>query len=64
MFDQLMDAPLPKTSHPTQHKHHTFHQVIFLSSVGVLRTKQVPFNILNLCGVLDAKRDSEELLKR
>lgn len=38
-------------------------QVVFLSSVGVLRTKQVPFNILNLCGVLDAKRDSEELLK-
>ena len=29
----------------------------------MLRTKQVPFNILNLCGVLDAKRDSEELLK-
>jgi hypothetical protein len=39
-------------------------QVIFLSSVGTLRTKQVPFNILNLCGVLDAKRDSEELIRR
>ncbi len=38
-------------------------KVIFLSSIGVLRTKSLPYSILNLFGVLDAKRDSEELLK-
>lgn len=38
-------------------------KVVFLSSVGTLRTKQLPFSILNAFGVLDAKRDSEELLK-
>lgn len=39
-------------------------KVVFLSSVGVLRTKSMPYSILNLFGVLDAKRDSEELLKQ
>jgi uncharacterized protein YbjT (DUF2867 family) len=39
-------------------------KVIFLSSVGTLRTKQLPYSILNLFGVLDAKHDSEELIKR
>lgn len=53
--DRLNDPPVPNPPCASQ--------VIFLSSVGVLRTKQLPFNILNLCGVLDAKRDSEELLK-
>jgi hypothetical protein len=38
-------------------------KVIFLSSIGVLRTKSLPYSILNLFGVLDAKRDSEDLLK-
>lgn len=38
-------------------------KVIFLSSIGVLRAKSLPYSILNLFGVLDAKRDSEEFLK-
>ncbi len=38
-------------------------KVVFLSSVGVTRTKSLPYSILNFCGVLDAKRDSEDLLK-
>lgn len=39
-------------------------KVVFLSSVGTLRSTQLPFSILNLAGVLDAKRDSEEAIKR
>ncbi|TFJ85913.1 hypothetical protein NSK_002733 [Nannochloropsis salina CCMP1776] len=39
-------------------------KVVFLSSVGVLRTKQLPYSILNAFGVLDAKRDSEDLLRQ
>lgn len=58
--DFVRCAP-PITTYPSSFKPQ---KVIFLSSVGVLRTRQLPFNILNLCGVLDAKRDSEELLKR
>jgi len=33
--------------------------VVFLSSIGVTRTKSFPFFILNSFGVLDAKRDAE-----
>jgi nucleoside-diphosphate-sugar epimerase len=37
-------------------------RVALLSSIGVERTTQFPFSLLNSYGVLDAKRDSEELL--
>uniref|UniRef100_A0A7S0E1B0 NAD(P)-binding domain-containing protein n=1 Tax=Hanusia phi TaxID=3032 RepID=A0A7S0E1B0_9CRYP len=37
-------------------------RVTFLSSVGVLRRKQFPFNILNLYGVLDAKNEGEQAI--
>jgi uncharacterized protein YbjT (DUF2867 family) len=39
-------------------------KVILLSSIGVERANQFPFKILNAYGVLDAKRESEELLFR
>lgn len=35
---------------------------IFVSSCGVLRLAQVPFNILNAFGVLDAKKKGEEAI--
>jgi NAD(P)H-binding len=38
-------------------------KVILLTSVGVYRTKEMPFLILNLCGVLDAKRNGEDAVK-
>lgn len=38
-------------------------KVVHLTSVGVDRTKEMPFLILNLFGVLDAKRDGEEAIK-
>lgn len=38
-------------------------KVVLVTSVGVERTKQMPFLILNLFGVLDAKRSGEEALK-
>lgn len=41
----------------------TLKKIILLTSVGVDRTKEMPFLILNLFGVLDAKRDGEEAVK-
>ena len=38
-------------------------KVVLLTSVGVDRTKEMPFVILNLFGVLDAKRAGEEAIK-
>jgi nucleoside-diphosphate-sugar epimerase len=37
--------------------------VILVTSVGVLRTKQMPFVILNLFGVLDAKKAGEDAIR-
>mmetsp|Transcript_28279 Transcript_28279/g.40416 ORF Transcript_28279/g.40416 Transcript_28279/m.40416 type:complete len:317 (+) Transcript_28279:205-1155(+) len=41
----------------------TVRRVVLLTSVGVNRTKQMPFLILNLFGVLDAKRAGEDAVK-
>jgi uncharacterized protein YbjT (DUF2867 family) len=38
-------------------------KVVLVTSVGVSRTKEMPFLILNLFGVLDAKRAGEEAIK-
>lgn len=38
-------------------------RMVLLTSVGVSRTKQMPFLILNLFGVLDAKRAGEDAVK-
>lgn len=38
-------------------------KIILLTSVGVTRTKEMPFLILNLFGVLDAKKAGEEAVK-
>ena len=38
-------------------------RMVLLTSVGVQRTKQMPFLILNLFGVLDAKRAGEDAVK-
>lgn len=38
-------------------------KIILLTSVGVERTKEMPFLILNLFGVLDAKKAGEEAVK-
>jgi nucleoside-diphosphate-sugar epimerase len=38
-------------------------RVVLLTSVGVSRTDEMPFKILNLFGVLDAKRSGEEAVK-
>jgi len=37
-------------------------KVVLISSIGVERSDEFPFKILNLYGVLDAKRESEDLL--
>eukprot|EP00956_Cyclotella_meneghiniana_P014316 scaffold21396_cov68-Cyclotella_meneghiniana.AAC.10 len=39
-------------------------RMVLLTSVGVSRTDQMPFKILNLFGVLDAKRNGEEAVKK
>lgn len=39
-------------------------RVIMLSSIGVERREQMPFPILNACGVLDAKAAGEAAVKR
>jgi nucleoside-diphosphate-sugar epimerase len=41
----------------------TIRRVVLLTSVGVTRTNQMPFLILNLFGVLDAKRSGEDAVK-
>mmetsp|Transcript_16546 Transcript_16546/g.27012 ORF Transcript_16546/g.27012 Transcript_16546/m.27012 type:complete len:317 (+) Transcript_16546:105-1055(+) len=41
----------------------TVRRLVLLTSVGVNRTKQMPFLILNLFGVLDAKRAGEDAVK-
>ena len=38
-------------------------KVVLLTSVGVYRTKEMPFVILNLFGVLDAKRSGEDSVR-
>lgn len=38
-------------------------KVVLVTSVGVKRTKNFPFFILNLFGVLDAKRSGEEAIQ-
>jgi nucleoside-diphosphate-sugar epimerase len=38
-------------------------KVVFLSSVGTSRFDKIPYSILNLGGVLTAKRDSEDALR-
>lgn len=37
-------------------------KIVLLSSIGVDRADEMPFKVLNLFGVLDAKRQSEDLL--
>jgi uncharacterized protein YbjT (DUF2867 family) len=39
-------------------------KIVLLSSIGVEKVNQMPFKLLNSFGVLDAKRQSEELLFR
>lgn len=41
----------------------TIRRMVLLTSVGVTRTNQMPFLILNLFGVLDAKRSGEDAVK-
>ena len=41
----------------------TVRRMVLLTSVGVNRTNQMPFLILNLFGVLDAKREGENAVK-
>jgi len=41
----------------------TIRRLVLLTSVGVTRTNQMPFLILNLFGVLDAKRSGEDAVK-
>mmetsp|Transcript_8712 Transcript_8712/g.12939 ORF Transcript_8712/g.12939 Transcript_8712/m.12939 type:complete len:314 (+) Transcript_8712:121-1062(+) len=41
----------------------TVRRMVLLTSVGVSRTNQMPFLILNLFGVLDAKRAGEDAVK-
>lgn len=39
-------------------------RVVYVSSIGTLRSGSFPFNILNLFGVLDAKRKAEEAVQK
>lgn len=41
----------------------TLRRIVLLTSVGVERTDEMPFKILNLFGVLDAKRTGEDAVK-
>lgn len=41
----------------------TLRRIVLLTSVGVNRTNEMPFLILNLFGVLDAKRAGEDAVK-
>lgn len=41
----------------------TMKKIVLVTSVGVYRTDEMPFKILNLFGVLDAKRAGEDALK-
>lgn len=41
----------------------TLRRIVLLTSVGVERTNEMPFLILNLFGVLDAKRSGENAVK-
>lgn len=38
-------------------------RVVYASSIGTLRSKSFPFAILNLFGILDAKRTAEDIVK-
>ena len=42
----------------------TLRRIVLLTSVGVERTDEMPFKILNLFGVLDAKRTGEDTVKK
>lgn len=42
----------------------TMKKIVLITSVGVYRTDEMPFKILNLFGVLDAKRTGEDALKK
>lgn len=44
-------------------KHDRVQKVVLVTSVGVERTGQMPFIVLNLFGVLDAKKAGEEAIK-
>ncbi|MBH8554883.1 SDR family oxidoreductase [Nostocaceae cyanobacterium CENA357] len=41
---------------------HNLQRFVFVSSCGILRKNQLPFNILNAFGVLDAKQKGEEAI--
>lgn len=41
----------------------TLRRIVLLTSVGVSRTDMMPFKVLNLFGVLDAKRTGEDAVK-
>ena len=41
----------------------TMKKIVLITSVGVYRTDEMPFKVLNLFGVLDAKRAGEDALK-
>ena len=41
----------------------TMKKIVLITSVGVYRTEEMPFKVLNLFGVLDAKRAGEDALK-
>eukprot|EP00977_Amphora_coffeiformis_P008463 scaffold1916_cov140-Amphora_coffeaeformis.AAC.5 len=41
----------------------TMKKIVLITSVGVYRTDEMPFKVLNLFGVLDAKRTGEDALK-
>jgi uncharacterized protein YbjT (DUF2867 family) len=57
-IDQLAVTKLAKAAASAGLK-----KIILLTSVGVERTKEMPFLILNLFGVLDAKRAGEDAVK-
>ena len=42
----------------------TMKKIVLITSVGVYRTDEMPFKVLNLFGVLDAKRAGEDALKQ
>mmetsp|Transcript_29747 Transcript_29747/g.63153 ORF Transcript_29747/g.63153 Transcript_29747/m.63153 type:complete len:375 (-) Transcript_29747:102-1226(-) len=62
-IDQEAVSRIAKLASSMNQNNFSFRRMVLLTSVGVERTKEMPFLFLNLCGVLDAKRAGEDAVK-
>jgi nucleoside-diphosphate-sugar epimerase len=61
---QAIDADAVKKLVDAATANSSLKKIVLVTSVGVYRTGEMPFKILNLFGVLDAKRTGEDALKK